>query len=135
MRKIDVVYNTLTEISRIFPDGKHLQRSRVVGLSVVLVPYVLFWIKMLAAFGMLFARVLFVPYGGYLVFVVLPLNRYVAFAQGISSNTMNLEGMRIFGRFFLRHYLRKLEIALAICKNRSLGVFGNSNLAGTGMTN
>lgn len=84
---------------------------------------------------MLFARVLFVPYGGYLVFVVLPLNRYAAFAQGISGNTMNLEGMRIFDRFLLRHYLRKLEIALAICKNRSLGAFGNNNLAGSGMTN
>lgn len=135
MRTIDVMHNALAEISRMFPDGNPLQRSRFAGLSVVLVPYVLFWIKMLAAFGMLFARVLFVPYGGYLVFVVLPLNRYVAFAQGISSNTMNLEGMRIFGQSLLRRYLRKLEIALAICKNRSLGVFGNNNLAGTGTTN
>ena len=31
MRKIDVVYNTLTEIFRIFLDGIPLQRCQVVG--------------------------------------------------------------------------------------------------------
>ena len=83
---------------------------------------------------MLVVRVHFVPYGGYLVFAVQPLNRYAAFAQGISSNTTYLEGMRVFGRFLLR-YLQKLEIALAICKNRSLWTFVSSNVAGAGTTN
>lgn len=42
--------------------------------------------------------------------------------------------MRVFGRFLLR-YLQKLEIALAICKNRSLWAFVSNNVAGAGTTN
>ena len=83
---------------------------------------------------MLVVREHFVPYVGYLVFAVLQLNRYVAFAQGIFGNTMYLEGMRVFGRSLLR-YLQKLEIALAICKNRSLWVFVSNNVVGAGTTN
>ena len=84
---------------------------------------------------MLVVRVHFVPYGGYLVFAVLQLNRYVAFAQGIFGNTMYLEVLRKIGQFLLHHYIQKIEIALAICKSRSLWAFVYNNVAGTGMTN
>ena len=99
------------------------------------VPYVLFWIKNPASSGMLVVREHFVPYVGYLVFAVLQLNRYVAFAQGISCNTTYLEGLRIIGRFLLRYCRQKIEIALAISKSRSLLAFGKNNVAGTGTTN
>jgi hypothetical protein len=84
---------------------------------------------------MLVEREHFVPYVGYLVFAVLQLNRYVAFAQGIFGNTMYLEVLRKIGQFLLHHYIQKIEIALAICKSRSLWAFVYNNVAGTGMTN
>lgn len=84
---------------------------------------------------MLVVRVHFVPYGGYLVFAVLQLNRYVAFAQGIFGNTMYLEVLRKIGQFLLHHHIQKTEIVLAICKSRSLLAFGKNNVAGTGMIN
>lgn len=70
-------------------------------------PTFFFWIKNPASSGMLVVRVHFVPYGGYLVFAVLQLNRYVAFAQGIFGNTMYLEVLRKIGQFLLHHYIQK----------------------------
>jgi len=84
---------------------------------------------------MLVVREHFVPYVGYLVFAVLQLNRYVAFAQGIFGNTMYLEVLRKIGQFLLHHYIQKTEIVLAICKIRSLWAFLYNNVAGTGTTN
>ena len=81
---------------------------------------------------MLVEREHFVPYVGYLVFAVLQLNRYVAFAQGIFGNTMYLEVLRKIGQFLLHHYIQKIEIA---SKSRSLLAFGKNNVAGTGTTN
>ena len=48
---------------------------------------------------------------------------------------MYLEVLRKIGQFLLHHYIQKIEIALAICKNRSLWAFVYNNVASTGMTN